>query len=117
MPNGDFLEQVDRIFERDGTIPQGTSNGLIIASLKYVYRELKSEIKEIREVTELLTSKVASLENRFNENRLINQEKDKIRDERSVTWPYLWENFGKDLVKFTIVAVLTYVLVRAGIMN
>ena len=102
MPNGSILAEYKRKIDNNETIPQNVTNGVLLTGLIELYGKFGGIEKSIDDLRKCI-ERDAALE--------------KSKEERTVTWPYLWENFGKDIVKILIALAISYVLLRAGLVK
>lgn len=102
MVNGSTLAEYKRKLDNGDTIPQNVTNGIILTAVI----ELYGKFGELEKGIDCLTKN-------FEKEEVL----DKTKEERLVTWPYLWENFGKTIVSLIIAIVISYFFFRAGIIK
>ena len=93
MPNGDMLDQLQRLLEDDATIPQTVTNALVLAAIRQVYKELK----EVKIVVDGLKGM-----------SLLNKE----TDEKNVKWPWIRDNAILPMFRTAITLALGWVFLK-----
>ena len=93
MPNGDMLDQLQRLLEDDATIPQTVTNALVLAAIRQVYKELR----EVKTVVDGLKGM-----------SLLHKE----TDEKNVKWPWIRDNVLLPTFRAAVILIIGWIFFR-----
>lgn len=100
MANGEILKELQKLLEGHDTLPQEVTNRLILASIQQMYQQINKLQEDISKIKEAMN---------------IDKVMDKEQHKDFIRFSVLWDEYGRDIVKLLIAAILGYLLAKVGL--